>query len=84
MIHVEPRGGEHEAGAVRLGLLLRGDDDGVAGVVEGHSVLLAERRSVGELGIDAHELPLRAQALEGLGDPGFDDGVVAHAWGRAG
>ena len=78
VIDVEPRRRQHEAGAVLLRLLLRGDDDGVARVVERHAVLLAEGRRVGEVRVDAHELPGRAQPLEGGRDPGFDVGVVGH------
>src|SRR5438034_100991 len=73
VVHVEPRGGLHDARTELPRLLLRGDHDGVAGAVQRKAVFLAARRRVGERRVDLHQLVRHAERVEDL-----NDAFIAH------
>jgi hypothetical protein len=71
--------GLHDARRVLLRLLLGRDDDGVRRMLGRTRVPLAERRGVGEGGIDAEQLVGDAEAIEDGDDAPLD--VVAAVGG---
>src|SRR5258705_7947094 len=76
VVHVEPRGGLHDARTELPWLLLRGDHDGVAGAVQREPVFLAARRRVGERRVDLHQLVRHAERVEDLNDAFFGHGRI--------
>src|SRR5206468_2666724 len=66
VVHVEARVGADYAGSISPRFPLGGHDDRVGGAIERISVLLAERRRIGVVGVDGNEVIRETETGERL------------------